>query len=67
MASRREFLTAAAMGVAAKAVSATPGYVGHGSSTSDRKIRIGIVGGGFGCNFYWHEHPRCVADSRETR
>lgn len=57
MASRRDFLTAAAMGVAAKAVSATPGYVGHGSTSSDRKIRIGIVGGGFGCvfcNMFWH-------------
>lgn len=23
------------------------------------KIRIGVVGGGFGASFYWHEHPNC--------
>ncbi|MBI2301057.1 MAG: Gfo/Idh/MocA family oxidoreductase [Armatimonadetes bacterium] len=27
--------------------------------TSDRRIRIGVVGGGFGCSFHWHEHPNC--------
>ncbi len=26
----------------------------------NRKIRIGVVGGGFGCAFQWHEHPDCV-------
>ncbi len=26
---------------------------------SDRKIRIGVVGGGFGLSFHWHEHPNC--------
>src|SRR5579872_192012 len=23
-------------------------------------IRIGVVGGGFGTSFYWHEHPDCA-------
>jgi predicted dehydrogenase len=36
-----------------------------------RKIRIGVVGGGFGCSFQWHEHPDCivqaVSDLREDR
>ena len=27
---------------------------------SDRKIRIGVVGGGFGRSFQWHEHPNCT-------
>src|SRR4029450_6074517 len=27
---------------------------------SDRKIRMGVVGGGFGASFHWHEHPNCV-------
>ena len=27
---------------------------------STKKIRIGVVGGGFGLSFYWHEHPNCV-------
>ena len=38
---------------------------------SDRKIRIGVVGGGFGCSFQWHEHPNCtvqaVSDLRSDR
>ena len=25
-----------------------------------RKVRLAVVGGGFGANFYWHEHPGCV-------
>ena len=36
-----------------------------------RKIRIGVVGGGFGCSFQWHEHPNCtveaVSDLRSER
>ena len=39
--------------------------------SSDKKIRIGVVGGGFGCAFHWHEHPNCiveaVSDLREDR
>jgi len=27
---------------------------------SDRKIRVGIVGGGFGSSFQWHEDPNCI-------
>jgi predicted dehydrogenase len=40
-------------------------------SSVPRKIRIGVVGGGFGCSFQWHEHPDCivqaVSDLREDR
>ena len=25
-----------------------------------RKVRIGVVGGGFGTSFQWHAHPNCV-------
>ena len=25
-----------------------------------RQARIGVVGGGFGTQFYWHEHPNCT-------
>ncbi len=36
-----------------------------------RKIRMGVVGGGFGAGFWWHEHPHCVVtgvtDLREDR
>ncbi len=38
---------------------------------SERKIRVGIVGGGFGSGFHWHEHPNCtvqaVSDLRTDR
>ncbi|MHC4113052.1 MAG: Gfo/Idh/MocA family protein [Planctomycetota bacterium] len=40
-------------------------------NTAPRKVRIGVVGGGFGCSFQWHEHPDCivqaVSDLREDR
>ncbi|MGP8323834.1 MAG: Gfo/Idh/MocA family protein [Methanosarcinaceae archaeon] len=31
--------------------------------TSDKKIRIGIVGGGFGATFFWHQHPNCIVEA----
>ena len=40
-------------------------------NTAPRKVRIGVVGGGFGCSFQWREHPDCVvqavSDLREDR
>ena len=27
---------------------------------TDMTIRMGVVGGGFGASFHWHEHPNCV-------
>lgn len=27
---------------------------------TDRKVRVGIVGGGFGTSFQYHEHPNCI-------
>jgi len=32
-------------------------------NTAPRKIHMGIVGGGFGCSFQWHEHPDCVVEA----
>lgn len=32
-------------------------------SKSDKKIRIGIVGGGFGSSFFWHQHPNCIVEA----
>ena len=29
----------------------------------DRKARIGVVGGGFGAAFPWHEHPNCIVEA----
>jgi predicted dehydrogenase len=28
-----------------------------------KKVRIGVVGGGFGTSFYWHQHPDCVVEA----
>ncbi len=32
-------------------------------NTTPKKIHIGVVGGGFGCGFQWHEHPDCVVEA----
>ncbi len=31
--------------------------------SSDKTIRIGVVGGGFGLAFHWHEHPNCKVEA----
>ncbi len=31
--------------------------------TSDKKIRIGVVGGGFGTSFFWDHHPNCIVEA----
>ena len=30
---------------------------------NQKKIRIGVVGGNFGCSFQWHEHPSCIVEA----
>lgn len=56
---RRTFLqvgaAAAGLALGPRLAAAMPTW----EQTSDRKIRIGVVGGGFGCSFHWHEHPNC--------
>jgi predicted dehydrogenase len=41
------------------------------SPAQDRRLRVGVVGGGFGTQFYFHEHPNAVvhavADLRTDR
>lgn len=62
--SRRGFLqaSAAALGApaAVNALSAVLAADAPWEQTSDRKIRMGIVGGRFGASFHWHEHPNCT-------
>ncbi len=53
MSSRRDFLSASVLGGAAAAQTAK-------RASPDRKLRMAVVGGGFGASFYWHEHPQCV-------
>lgn len=64
---RREFLKLGTLSAGAAlffhdAASALP---------SDKKIRLAVVGGGFGSCYFWHLHPNCtvtaVTDLREDR
>lgn len=56
--SRRRFLTTAALTTGACAV---PAFTF--ASNSDRKLRVGIVGGRFGATFQFHEHPNCTVEA----
>src|SRR2546422_3255267 len=63
-------LSAAALGTTTVPQSATA----RREAGSTRKVRIGVVGGGFGAAFQWYQHPNCVvtgvtdlrADRRDT-
>jgi len=61
--SRRDFL--GAIGAAALMGSAGPGAVlkAAAETRSDRKIRLGVVGGGFGSSFQWHLDPNCIVEA----
>jgi len=69
--SRRRFLSgtgaglagAAACGLARDLLAAAPKPQREKAvweKTSDRRIRIGVVGGGFGSSWQWHKHPNCT-------
>lgn len=72
--SRRHLLTRAGALAAAAACSPTvplwtaaaaaePAQHAVWQQVSDRKIRLGVVGGGFGSAFPWHQHPNCVVQA----
>lgn len=56
---RRRFLELTG-GLTAGAILASAGLGCAAERAGDRKIRMGVVGGGFGATFQWHEHPNCV-------
>lgn len=63
--SRRDFIRG---GVATAAcVAAIPSLVGELAAAekmaSAKKIRIGVVGGRFGAQFFWNEHPNCIVEA----
>jgi predicted dehydrogenase len=70
---RREFLQKSGAGLLGAAIvpsvalgrrsAQTPMAEKNAAQTSDKKIRIGVVGGGFGTAFYWHEHPDCIVQA----
>lgn len=65
---RREFLAATALALAGSALSASAiedalGEIKPWQPVSDQKVRIGVVGGGFGTAFHWHQHPNCIVEA----
>ena len=58
---RREFLSIA--GVVGSTMVLHPRFAFAGLPKSDRKIRVGIVGGRFGASFHFHEHPSCIVEA----
>lgn len=59
--SRRDFLAAGAATVGAAAVAR--GARAGAQPSSDERIRIGVVGGGFGAGFHWHQDPNCIVEA----
>lgn len=58
---RRNFI--GMMGVAAGMASVSPRFLFAGTPTSSRKIKLGVVGGGFGLQFFFNEHPNCAVEA----
>jgi predicted dehydrogenase len=51
----------AASAAALAACGATLGVAGRAyTAENPKRIRMAVVGGGFGASFHWHEHPNCV-------
>jgi hypothetical protein len=58
---RRTFIGNASVGIAAMAVA--PQYLFAKNQDFTTKVRTGIVGGGFGASFYFHEDPNCIVEA----
>lgn len=58
--SRRDFLKIGGLGALGLMLTLSQSC---SSSTPGKKLRIGIVGGGFGCAFQFHEHPNCIVEA----
>lgn len=65
---RRAFLKSSGASLAALALAQQSAFP---ADTAPKKIRMGVVGGGFGTSFQWHEHPdsvvAAVSDLRPER
>lgn len=58
---RRKFIGLS--GLTAAGMLLSPRFAFAEETVSDRKIRIGIIGGRFGASFYFHEHPNCIVEA----
>jgi len=59
---RRGFLHDAGATVLVGSVARRIGLAGP-ELKSERKVRIGVVGGGFGAHFQWHLHLNCIVEA----
>lgn len=63
--SRREFMRRGGITLAGMALA--PGMAAAekeaGVEKTSKKIRIGVVGGGFGAAFHWHLDPNCIVEA----
>ncbi|MCX5683303.1 MAG: Gfo/Idh/MocA family oxidoreductase [Planctomycetota bacterium] len=57
--SRRDFLC----GVTAAVLLAPAAALAAPEPKSDRKVRIGVVGGNFGAQWQWHLDPNCIVEA----
>ena len=58
--SRRDFLKLASIAALGMTLPLDQSFA---LSTSAKKLRVGIVGGRFGCSFQFHEHPNCIVEA----
>ena len=62
--SRRKFLQRSGMALAGAALA--PDVIMAQADKErgmDKKVRIGVVGGGFGAAFHWHRDPNCIVEA----
>lgn len=59
--SRRSFISVAGLGATAMVLPSRFAFAGEADSS--KKVRMGIVGGGFGSAFFFHEHPNCIVEA----
>lgn len=57
---RRKFIKSAGIGAATIAMSPRFAFA---EGLNERKIRMGIIGGRFGADFHFHEHPNCIVEA----
>jgi len=58
---RRVFIMKAGIGTAAMVLS--PNGIFPQRKERMKKVRMGIIGGGFGLGFQFHEHPGCIVEA----
>lgn len=58
---RRKFLES--VGISGAAMCVAPNLVFSQERFSAKKVRMGIIGGRFGADFNFHEHPGCIVEA----